>query len=74
MAVISTPGLSNLRLKFQTGVDGQGNPVYRRKTFSNVKADATDQNIFDVATALADLQEYTLATVERADNSELVNE
>ena len=73
MPVVSIPGNSDLKLKFQTGVDGSGNPVYRRKTFNNVKAGTTDQDVYDVAVAIADLQEYTLAAVERANNSELTN-
>ncbi|MGL5149799.1 MAG: DUF1659 domain-containing protein [Clostridium sp.] len=38
-----------LVLEAKTGVDGGGNPVYRKKSFQNVKTDATPDNILDVA-------------------------
>ncbi|WP_066633905.1 DUF1659 domain-containing protein [Desulfolucanica intricata] len=74
MAVIKVPGSSSLRMTLQTGVDGEGNPVYRRKSLNNVKTGALDQDIFDTAQAIAGLQEYTLVSVERTDNAELVNQ
>ena len=71
MAVIKTSGGTVLRLQWQTGLDGEGNPVYRLKSLSNVKTDAQDQSIFDVAQALAGLQSYTLASVQRVDSGVL---
>ncbi|KFI35439.1 hypothetical protein HY00_05005 [Peptococcaceae bacterium SCADC1_2_3] len=61
-----------MKLELQTGVDAQGNPVIRTKSFSRLKATAVDQNVFDVAQALAGLQEYGLNKVMRVDGSELV--
>jgi len=63
MAVNNVPVGSVLRLQLQTGVDGNGDPIIRNKSLSNVKADALDQNVFDVAQALALLQEHILEKV-----------
>lgn len=49
-----------------------GNPVYRDKNLRYIKPDAADQGLFDVARALAGLQEYTLSKVSRIDTSQLV--
>jgi hypothetical protein len=61
-----------LRLVFQTGVDDEGNPVYRNKNLSYIKPDASDQDLFDVAQALAGLQEYTLSEIKRIDTNRLL--
>lgn len=71
MAVENVPVGTTLRLQFQTGVDVNGNPVFRNKSLSNVKTDALDQNIFDVAQTLAGLQESILADVLRIDSARL---
>ncbi|MEW6273881.1 MAG: DUF1659 domain-containing protein [Bacillota bacterium] len=72
MAVNRVPGGTVLQLELQTGVDAQGNPVYRNKSLRYVRPDAADQDLFDVAQALAGLQEYTLSKVSRIDASQLV--
>lgn len=72
MAVNRVPGGTVLRLELQTGVDAQGNPIYRNKNLSSIRPDAADQDLFDVAQALAGLQEYTLSKISRIDASQLV--
>ncbi|GAB6274984.1 MAG: hypothetical protein STSR0004_18490 [Peptococcaceae bacterium] len=72
MAVNKVPAGTVLRLKLQIGVDEQGNPKYRNKNMRYVKAEAVDQDLFDVAQSLAGLQEYTLAAVQREDAASLV--
>ena len=72
MAVNRVPGGSLLRMVLQTGTDAKGNPVYRNRNLRSVKPGAADQDLFDVAQALAGLQEYPLAKVERVDESQLV--
>ena len=71
MAVNNVPVGAALRLQLQTGVDANGDPVLRNKSLSNVKADALDQDIFDVAQSLASLQEYVLADVLRIDTARI---
>ncbi|AGL00261.1 DUF1659 domain-containing protein [Desulfoscipio gibsoniae] len=71
MAVEKIPSGTVLRMQFQTGLDGDGDPIYRTKSLSNVKTDALDQDIFDVAQALVQLQEHTLMAVLRVDSAVL---
>lgn len=71
MAVNNVPVGATLRLQLQTGVDGNGDPIIRNKSLTNVKAAALDQDIFDVAQALAGLQEHVLADVLRIDTARL---
>ena len=60
-----------MRLQLQTGVDGNGDPVFRNKSLTNVKPEALDQDVFDVAQTLAGLQESILADVLRIDSARL---
>lgn len=72
MAVNKVPENSILRLELRTGVNASGNPVYRNRGLTNVKPTASDQDLFDVATALAGLQEYPLNGISRVDGAQLV--
>ncbi len=74
MAVNNVPVGSVLRLQLQTGIDDNGNPIVRNKSLSNVKTDALDQDIFDVAQALVLLQEHILENVMRIDSARLEEE
>lgn len=74
MAVVSVPSESVLRLRFQVGVDGDGNPLYRNKNFYNIKPGALDSDLFEVAQALAGLVQDTLESVARINTAELVNQ
>ncbi len=71
MAVNSIPAGTVLRMQFQTGVDADGDPVYRNKSLNNVKTGATDQDLYNVAQALAQLQQHPLAAVLRIDSAAL---
>ena len=43
----------------------------KSKTYSNIKPEATSQAIYDVATALEGLQEFSVLEVVRIDNTTL---
>ncbi|MHB1043350.1 MAG: DUF1659 domain-containing protein [Eubacteriales bacterium] len=72
MAVTRVPANSTLRLELNAGTDASGKPIVRSKNLSGVKSTAADQDLFDVAAALAGLQEYPLSGIERVDNAGLV--
>jgi len=74
MAVVSTPQGSTLRLRLQTGTDGEGNPVYKSRNYNAVKVTAADQDVFDIAQTFAGLQTYTLAKVLRIDEEDLAEQ
>ncbi len=66
------PYNSRLSLIFQMGTDpDSGAPVLKTKSFSNVKHDATDDDVYAVATGLANLQKHPLYEVQRTDRGKL---
>lgn len=67
MAVNKVAASSALRLELQHGVDVEGNPVYRDRSMGNVKSAAPAQDVYDVAVALAGLQEHALNGVYQVD-------
>ena len=72
MAVTSIPHNSRLSLIFQTGTDPEsGAPIRTTKSYSNIKYDATDQDVYDIAQALVSLQKYSLLETRRTDQEKL---
>lgn len=61
----TTKSDSRLSITFDAGVDGEGNPVTSRKSFNNVKTDASNDLLYDIVQALAPLQQHDVATIER---------
>lgn len=73
MAVTKTPVTSNIRLSLVTGLNELGAPILKQTNLSNVKANALDQDLFDVANSFVSLQEYSLDKIQRLDTAELVD-
>lgn len=73
MAVTSNPKNSRFTIVRQVGTDQSGKPLFKNKSFSNVKWDATDQDVYDVGFALGGLSQYPAQEVLRFDNETLVN-
>ncbi len=66
---------SSLRLFLEEGMDEMtGESKTKLKTFNNVSPEATPDQLYAVAAAFASLQEFPLVTIERADNSEVVED
>lgn len=60
---------SQLKLVFNTGVDGEGNPIFKSKSLRNVKVTASTDGLYAVAQSLIGLQQYPVTSIERNDNS-----
>ena len=73
MAVESIPFFSTLQMAYDYGVDTDGKAVTRRRSFSNVKTEVTDQDILDVAVAMSQLQSKPVKQILILDKTELVN-
>lgn len=58
-------------LSFDAGVDEKGNPVVKRKSFNNLKVQATNDQLFSIAEAIIPLQQYPIIVVERDDTTQL---
>jgi len=71
MAVSAVAKGSVLVVTYQTGLNASGAPILRQRSLANVKAEAADQDVFDVAQALYGLQQYPLITVRRDNRFEL---
>jgi len=70
---MAEPVSSTLRLVLYEGEDEEtGNPMYKSKSFNNVKVSANADQLFVVAGAFTQLQELPLYSIERRDNSEIV--
>lgn len=74
MAIIANQADSKFKLVLDAGVDENNKSITKNKTFANVKATATKDVIYDVATSLAGLQSYTLKNIKKYDEYDLVEE
>ncbi|MDF2789726.1 MAG: hypothetical protein K0S80_2824 [Neobacillus sp.] len=63
---------SKLRLVFQVGMDDEGKPVLKAKTFSNIQKSATPDQLLQAAQAVIGLSNDTLSNIERVDNADLL--
>lgn len=72
MAVTILNNPAGLRLKFDLGKDElTGKTKVKSKTFSNVKYNASNEDVYAVATALESLQEYPVLEIAKIDNTTL---
>jgi hypothetical protein len=71
MAVNVIPVSARLQLRLNTGLDENFNPVYRTRSFSNVKPAAGNEDLFELAQAIGGLQTHNLEAVRRLDEVEL---
>ncbi len=72
MSVITMNNPSSLRLKLDAGRDDStGNTIVKSKTYSNLKHNANNQDVYDVAEALMGLQEYEILEIAKIDNTTL---
>ncbi|MEY2196018.1 DUF1659 domain-containing protein [Neobacillus sp. BF23-41] len=60
--------VTKLRIVFEAGMDDEGNPILKSKTFSNVTKAATADQLSQAALAVAVLCNDTLNKVERNDS------
>jgi len=65
MAVITTALDSRLRILVQTGVDAEGKPQLKTRSYNRIKTDAVDSSVYQLATTLAGLQKHSLYGVNR---------
>jgi len=62
--VITVPRDSALQFRLVVGTNPTtGAPIINSKTFNKIKSSAGDQDTYDVATALINLQKYTVDEV-----------
>ncbi len=69
MAVTKKKQGTKLILSVETGVAADGSLLYGQCPIRNVNPDLTDDNAYDVATAVGGLQALTVGSVARQDTS-----
>lgn len=74
MAVVKQPYSCSVKLRYQKGVNANGDPIYQTRTYPRAKLTATDQDLFEVATAINSLQNNALLAIYRTDDAELINQ
>lgn len=63
---------TTLRLDFETGLNEKGEIAFKRKSFSNIKAEALVDQLSVVAKAIASVQNYPLGEVTRVDTKAII--
>jgi len=66
--IISTTSLS---IEVETSLDKAGDPIYSKKSFSNIKNNTNPQNVFDVAQAIKGILSANTRNVYLNEASEL---
>ena len=70
--VITVPRDSALQFRLVVGTNPDtGAPIINSKTFNKIKSAALDQDVYDVATALVDLQKYVVDEIRLEKESQL---
>lgn len=74
MAIVATELEGKVKVTLNAGNDGEGNAIIKSKTFSRVKSDATDENIYAVANGIASLQEYPVNSIRKLEEYDLIEQ
>ena len=73
MAVTSNPVNSELVLVLDNGIGASGQQLIRNRAYGDVKPEALDDNVYQVAQVILDLQDRTVLSIHRQDTVELIN-
>lgn len=65
MALVANSLDSRLQIQLHLGVDDEGKNITRTKTYSRIKGEADDQDLYDVANSLVGLQEHPVLFIRR---------
>ena len=74
MAIIANQANSKFKIVLDAGVDENNKTITKSKTFPNVKTDVTNENLYNLAVSLSDLQSYSLTNIVRYEEYQLLEE
>ncbi|RGJ93367.1 DUF1659 domain-containing protein [Megamonas funiformis] len=74
MAVVEKDKTVQILYKVQTGTTSAGKPSYSTRTVSDINPTITAENAFNIGTAIAGLQKYTVAGVYLRNTIELAQQ
>ncbi|MCX7571125.1 DUF1659 domain-containing protein [Tumebacillus sp. DT12] len=63
---------STMVLNLQYGTNEEGTPLFKDKTYSKVRPDITEDELYAVGEALASLSAWALHHVQRVDREDIV--
>lgn len=63
---------SRLQLRLITGEDADGNPILSSRSYSSIRANATDDNVYQAGSTLANLQKFELGELRRINDYLLI--
>ena len=64
-SVVEAKNPSSLRVKFDCGLNDNGKTIVKSRTYSNLKHDAKALDIYNVADALASLQQHDVLEIAK---------
>lgn len=73
MAATASKISSTISLKLRTGVDENGRDVFKSVALRNIKINAVEQDLFDVAQEVASALKYPVEDILKQDISEIIN-
>ena len=74
MAIVErVPKYPTLQMAYDLGTDLDGKKITRTRSFSNINIDVIDQDLYDVALAIVDLQTKPITHITIIEKSELMN-
>lgn len=71
MAILVTPNASSLKIKFDCGLDENGDNMMKTRTYNSLKSSASNEDVLAVANSLVGLQKNTLEAITKVDNTTL---
>lgn len=69
--VVEIKNPSSLKMKLDCGLGDNGRSIIKSRTYSNLKPDAKSLDVFNVANALASLQQHSVLDITKQDNISL---
>ncbi len=74
MAIAVNQANSKLKMVFNVGLDENNKNITKSKTLASIKSTATNEDLYDLGTAVSDMQSFSLESLVRYEEYELVNE
>jgi hypothetical protein len=62
-----------LVVEYKSGLDKEGNDVYKKQRYSKISEDATDEDLYDVGNAIGQVLDTQTYRVSKENKFELLN-
>lgn len=70
-SVTETKNPSSLKMKFDCGLGENGRTIVKSRTYSNLKPDTKALDVYNIADAMASLQQHSVLEIVKQDNTGL---